>query len=382
MKNIHINKRLAYTEQELILLINKKKDELGLRLYDLYNLYKKYFTSEKELEDWFEGRIDTCKDFFYFINDFLGISIEKSTEIISDKDIISARGELKSPEEANFIDMINLFFDTMIKCERMSNPFYLGSKDYNSGKSLIDADNSCKVKFVKEKLNIDSFTNPEVLNGMEGYFIIEFPNKLNISGITIIKETRDNDYKHICIYINSNEPKGRRHFTYAHELYHVFFESSLQNISYYDTKDPIEKKADEFANEIIFEREKFIDILIDYNFSHLSKLKFEDIIEIQEEFKSSFIAVLTAISKIRETETNKHIMKKIPQIDPSYYKYRHHKNWEELVKKSEGYTDLNNYDNRYYTSPRFFCNLKNCYENKLIDLEEYRTFMNFFDINI
>jgi len=55
--------------------------------------------------------------------------------------------------------------------------------------------------------------------------------------------------------INSNNPRGRQHFTIAHEFYHLFvqksFEPHLCNPGYISNKDINEQKADAFASEFL-----------------------------------------------------------------------------------------------------------------------------------
>lgn len=382
MKNIHINKRLAYTDQELITLVKQQMSSLGMNLADTYDKYQKFFVSKSELSDLINDKIDFNKDFYYFIEEFLSIPIEESTKIVYDKEIISARGELNTPEEMEFIDMLNLFFDTMIKCERFSDPDYIGSEDYLSGLDLVKSENTFDmVAFAKSILDINDMSNlPDTMSSRKGYFVIEFPNELGISGITMIKDTRMETSKHICIYVNSREPKGRRYFTYAHELYHVLFESSSQNVSYYNSEDVVEKNADYFANEIIFNREKMVEIIFRMNLSCHQELDFDDIIKIQENFNASFIAVLSNFAKMKKNETDPMLLKRIPKINSSLYKYKSSKYWDELIHNSQSFTNLNNYDNRFYAQAKFIENLINCYNKEFIGIDEYSSFMNFFDM--
>lgn len=69
---------------------------------------------------------------------------------------------------------------------------------------------------------------------------------------------------HRFMLINSNQSKGRQHFTIAHELYHLYIEEKpkphkcqLSN----GTKNPIEQQADMFASILLMPEDGILQLL-------------------------------------------------------------------------------------------------------------------------
>ena len=69
---------------------------------------------------------------------------------------------------------------------------------------------------------------------------------------------------HRFMLINSNQPRGRQHFTIAHELYHLFIEDNPtphKCISNNGDKNPIEKQADMFASILLMPEDGIVQML-------------------------------------------------------------------------------------------------------------------------
>jgi len=64
--------------------------------------------------------------------------------------------------------------------------------------------------------------------------------------------TKTPDSKYRFILINSNSTRGRQHFTIAHELYHLFYDTNPQpHFCGQEDKDKSEVMADEFASALL-----------------------------------------------------------------------------------------------------------------------------------
>ena len=98
-----INDRNAYTERELAHLVSIKIDESEMSYDDIYEKYKQFFINKREFEDLINFDIEFCYDHYMFIESFLGICIEDSTRVLVDDNQLSARGELNTPEEMQFV---------------------------------------------------------------------------------------------------------------------------------------------------------------------------------------------------------------------------------------------------------------------------------------
>jgi len=69
---------------------------------------------------------------------------------------------------------------------------------------------------------------------------------------------------HRFMLVNSNQPKGRQHFTIAHELYHLFIEENPRPhkcISDNGGKNPVEQQADIFASILLMPEAGIIQML-------------------------------------------------------------------------------------------------------------------------
>ena len=194
----------------------------------------------------------------------------------------------------------------------------------------LNAEVKEKVSFFREKYNIEEkpITNINSLAFAKEFFIIKFPFNGEISGAYLVKKGRNKIYK--CIYINTNEPIGRINYSFFHEVYHAFFEKSNTNTSEYNQKDdPIEKKANKFASNILIPRSYLSEKLKEISMEKDNWIiKMEDIFELQRIFNVSFQALIYAISELSDIK---------PKNIKSFFKYYNKKHWDELEKKSLEY---------------------------------------------
>lgn len=82
----------------------------------------------------------------------------------------------------------------------------------------------------------------------ENILVIFRPLSENFSGMCL----KDNS-EHRFMLINSNQPRGRQHFTIAHELYHLFIEEkpTPHKCNPGHNKDKVEICADMFASSLL-----------------------------------------------------------------------------------------------------------------------------------
>lgn len=122
-----------------------------------------------------------------------------------------------------------------------------------------------------------------------------------IGNLTLLWLEMDEDVSGCCteteddsvILINSNHSKGRQNFTLAHELYHLKFDdSSGSPICMINSKNPIERKANEFASYFLMPK----CALEDYYSRHdIGKWTLRDIVRCEQFFQISHRALLTRL---------------------------------------------------------------------------------------
>lgn len=113
-------------------------------------------------------------------------------------------------------------------------------------------------KFIIEK-QVADFRADNGLSSCEPIPLKSLLLKLNV--LTIFRPLSENfsgmclkdNSEHRFMLINSNQPRGRQHFTIAHELYHLFIEEKPTphkcNPGY--SKNKIEQSADMFASSLL-----------------------------------------------------------------------------------------------------------------------------------
>ena len=114
-------------------------------------------------------------------------------------------------------------------------------------------------KFVIEKQVLE-FRMDNGLSTSEAITLKSLLLKLNI--LTIFRPLSDN-FSGMCLkdtsghrfmLINSNQPRGRQHFTIAHELYHLYMEERPTPHKCnpgFGNKNPVEQCADMFASSLL-----------------------------------------------------------------------------------------------------------------------------------
>lgn len=126
-----------------------------------------------------------------------------------------------------------------------------------------------------------------------------------IGNLTLLWLEMDEDVSGCCteteddsvILINSNHSKGRQNFTLAHELYHLKFDDSSDSpICMINSKNPIERKANEFASYFLMPK----CALEDYYSRHdIGKWTLKDIVRCEQFFQISHRALLTRLREER-----------------------------------------------------------------------------------
>ena len=102
---------------------------------------------------------------------------------------------------------------------------------------------------------------------------------------------------HCFMLINSNHPKGRQHFTIAHELYHLFVELNPKPhkcITGDGKKDQSEQNADMFASIFLMPEEGIYKMLSDEEISK-HEVKLSSIIRLEHYFSVSRAALLNRL---------------------------------------------------------------------------------------
>lgn len=381
-----INKRKAYTNNELINMVKVKMTEQGLNEINLYEKYCDFFMDRTELDRMLKGETYFNYNIYEFLENYLDIPINELTRIIEDDSSeVSARGNI----DVDFLKMLNYLFDQMIKHRNFNSISSNAFTDYLKFSSLKKDNIDAIIPIVKEYLSISSVPIDlfDVLDKKEGFYILKFPNDLGVSGLTMIKNSRNENEKYICIYINTNELKGRLKFTLAHELYHVLIEKSHYQASFLKDRDSdeIEKRAEEFASKLIIPRGELLRFIAN-NIKTNKHRDFiiDDIVKIQNYFEVSFQSIVYVLSSsLQQDENYRKYINKIPKVNHSFKRYynshRSPKIQEELLRNTGDKTTFNSIKDSFETPKLFLSDLEKSYSKKLISLEEYKFLNNFFD---
>lgn len=117
---------------------------------------------------------------------------------------------------------------------------------------MIDKlDLNTKAQELRELLGEDAGSPVDIFslaNQIDGLTLVYYPLGENISGMCV----RDDKVK--LIAVNSTMSYGRQRFSLAHELYHLYFDDlSGFNVcaKIFETKNEVEKNADQFASYFI-----------------------------------------------------------------------------------------------------------------------------------
>lgn len=403
MKEFKASKRPAYTYQEISDLIKEKLEKENQTIKDLQKKYPDI--SLEKMEDMLNNKKNYSITMLKTASYFLKIPFEELTKVIEDKTPVSFRINQNINEDILlFYELINDLFDEMIIQSKLRNrkeilketlnlstEFNLIKDDTNLSneqtawqyyESFLEQFNLSneKVYEVQEIIEACSKENREIL-----YFM--FPNNIKISGICLQKEDRIKLYD--CIYLNSLENKERRRFSFFHELYHAYFESSnfiVDDINMYNPKDEIEKRANLFASFMMFPIIVFIKEC--NNLGLINKeVNINEVIQLQTKFHASFSATVYFLDRFPQ------ILKMIfPKenlnwnltVDKSLFKYNFPKYWNELEQKTKeynSYLDINKNEQikEYFFPDNFKSNLIENYKNGIITKDDIETIFNIFN---
>lgn len=241
--------------------------------------------------------------------------------------------------------------------------------------------------------NIDRFYNmfdmnqteiiKDIINYMKSrddILVLKFPNNLGISGMVMIKKDRSKEYK--CIYINTNEPLGRQSFSFVHELYHIYFENAPREVCLKRDSNPIEKRAEIFASNILIPRIQLLLKLREYRCSNTKKLSLSKVFRLQRYFNASFQAIIYAIESLNNDSRYTKYSKFVPNIDSDLKKY--YTNWEELEKitlEMDPGNHLNSPTKQFEFPEDFKNDIIANYNKNLVSFEEANIIFDFFNQN-
>jgi Zn-dependent peptidase ImmA (M78 family) len=155
--------------------------------------------------------------------------------------------------------------------------------------SIVPIASEYRKKILDENKPIeDTFAVLEEL----GFLIVRFPAAENLSGFHIKKSGKD------CIFINSNHPLGRQHFSSWHEYYHaVTGEGGGLSLTNQRDHDEIEYKAECFAGCILMP-ETLVRTYVLKNRVNLKFISHLEIIKMQNYFRVSYSAMITRLIQI------------------------------------------------------------------------------------
>lgn len=210
--------------------------------------------------------------------------------------------------------------------------------------------------------------------------VLKFPNEIGVSGMFTLKKDRNKEYK--CIYINTNETKGRQNFTFVHELYHAYYEKAPRGIcKNEDYNNPVEKRADVFASNILIPRLLLLRELKVLRYNQDLYLKLVDVFKLQKKFNVSAQAIIYAVDSLRKDERYTKYKNIVPIVDGDLKKY-YKSNWKQLERLTLEYDSsnkLNSYTKKVEFPLDFKENIINNYKKNLITYEDARIIFGFFN---
>jgi Zn-dependent peptidase ImmA (M78 family) len=129
-----------------------------------------------------------------------------------------------------------------------------------------------------------------------GVFVLFRPLSESFSGMSL-KDSSN----HRFMLINSNQSRGRQHFTIAHELYHLFIEENPKPhkcMTGNGSKSPAEQKADMFASILLMPENGIIQILPQKDIEK-GDISLATVIKLEHYFSTSRAALLNRLSDLR-----------------------------------------------------------------------------------
>lgn len=158
---------------------------------------------------------------------------------------------------------------------------------------------------LKVKKNVSDFRSIYGLSSKEPVDLYALLRKLNI--LTLFKPLSDSISGIVCkqdedtlfMLINSNKSLGRQHFTIAHELYHLFYDETFENILLEkDLKGSVENKADCFAAHLLMPEEGILELIPEIEMSKNS-ISFATLLKIESSYKCSRSALLYRLKDLK-----------------------------------------------------------------------------------
>lgn len=151
-----------------------------------------------------------------------------------------------------------------------------------------------------------------------GVITVFRPLSDNFSGMSL-KDTSN----HRFMLINCNQPKGRQHFTIAHELYHLFIEDNPKPHKCQTdngAKNPIEQQADLFASILLMPEDGIIQLLPQRELTG-SGISLATILKLEHYFSVSRRALLNRLnnlSLITKPEKESYLQQPVQQTARAY----------------------------------------------------------------
>lgn len=140
------------------------------------------------------------------------------------------------------------------------------------------------IDFEKLLISLDVLT---VFKPLEGDF----------SGMAV--KTKNNKF----MMVNSQNQKGRQHFTIGHELYHLFeqedFTFQMCKTGSFNKKHPEEYNADVFSSYLLMPEPGLLKLIPEKELGWGGKISLATIIRLEQYFKVSRRALLVRLSKLR-----------------------------------------------------------------------------------
>lgn len=143
------------------------------------------------------------------------------------------------------------------------------------------------------------------LGGTEPIRLKSLLLKLNV--LTVYRPLSDNlsgmslkdSLGHRFMLINSNQPRGRQHFTIAHELYHLFVETNPQphKCELGGKKNQEELRADMFASLLLMPGEGVIQMIPGEELEH-SSVSVATLLRLEQYFAVSRAALLNRLGDL------------------------------------------------------------------------------------
>lgn len=149
---------------------------------------------------------------------------------------------------------------------------------------------------IDNELNAKEPINVKSLIRRLNILMIYKPMSEQSCGLSLM--TPDKKYKFILV--NSNNQRGRQHFTIAHELFHLYFDDNpVPHICSTDkSKDITEKNADNFASALLMSRE---GIFANISFEEIKKqnLSIAEILRLEQIFSVSHQALVYRLKHLK-----------------------------------------------------------------------------------